>query len=1109
MDAGGRLTYVRLQAPARQSAAATLASPAFRAQWPDLDFRAQRPWTDPLGQTHTRLQVLHDGHRIEFAGLILHEKGGKVLSFNGALPCATQLSGRKQISLQDARELALTHVAARRYKWQSPADEAALQAQTGRVSASYFPTGELVYVPIGADFEQGAYRIAYRFDIYALEPLSRDWVYVDAETGGVLARHNRLHSYDVQGLALTGYNGNVPIIADRFATNSYRLHESGRGGGIQTLNCNQQQNFQNVTDFIDGNNVWSSFNPASDRYALDCHFGMEMTYDYFSQVHGWNSIDNQGLPLFGYMHYGSNYGNAHWDGGQMLIGDGDGIHTSSPLSPLEVVAHELSHGLTQFSANLAYMGQAGALNESISDIFGTVVEARVHPGSWSWRIGTACTVGQVGIRDMRDPNMFQHPSMVGGMYYHSANDVHINSAIPNKWFQLLVEGDTAVNELGQAYTVTGIGMDKAADIVFRLLTVYLTPSSNFNLARQGSVDAAEDLFGHCSTERVAVENAWYAVGVGGAASLLPHADFAASHLRSCELPATFSFFNRSLGADSLWWDFGDGQGSALENPPHAYQQAGTYDLSLIVVGCDGTQDTLLRPQYVTVDSSGPCDHVMQVIGMDTLRDCGSRILDPGGHGNYPVPSNTHLVLSAPPGHRISLHFNGFDTWQGDNLRIFDGPSSSYPLLAAMQGDGLPYSSNTPTIQSSGSYLMLSFYAVSVGQPSALGYDIDWHCISPLSPPTAQIVVSPEDTCYGIFTFSNNSNFGVSTFLWDFGDGVTSTLPSPTHQYTAPGAYTVTLTVCNSYGCDTLVSPQLIQTALLGSFCPDKMPLSGSAVLDHCHGVLLDPGGLGNYQNLRNTTTVLEPGQADSIWLDFSAFDLESGHDYLEVSQWNGTWLLVGSYTGTALPNGGHLSIPGEKVKLNFRSDLAGVAPGFQVEWTAFGAASGPAALPVIPVTAAVGMPVTFSQSSQGAVDWQWDFGDGSGSALYAPTHTYPSAGVYPVRLTVRDADHCYDVAAQNLYVGLVGSKDPVAPMLHIWPNPNDGRLQWQLTGHTTEPLQVEVCNSLGQVIYALESVAVSGLAQSLELRPLPAGLYFLRVSTENWTQVQKFVVEGR
>lgn len=1106
-DSGGRPYFVRLDPTAAPDARALLQSAAFQQHWGELAFAPGKPQTDALGQTHTRYTASYQGHPIAYACLILHAQGGRVIGFNTALPQPTQLTGSAAIPLEAARAAALAHVGARRYKWESPADEAALRAHSGNLSASYFPTAQLMYVPVGDAFEQGAYRLAYRFDIYALEPLSRDWVDIDAETGQPIARRSRLHSYDVQGVGFTAYNGNVNLIADRTAPTSYRLREAGRGGGIQTLNCNYLPNFQNVTDFTDGNNVWSSFNPPLDRYALDCHFGMEMTYDYFSQVHGWNSIDNQGLPLVGYMHYGSNYGNAHWDGNQMLIGDGDGGMTNSPLSPLEIVAHELSHGLTQYSANLAYFGQAGALNESISDIFGTVIEARVHPSTWSWRIGTQCTPGGVGVRDMADPHLFQDPSVFGGTHYSTTNNVHVNSAIGNKWFQLLVDGDTAVNELGQAYAVARIGMDKAAAITFRMLTVYLPPSGNFALARTYASAAATDLYGHCSTERIAVENAWQAVGIGPAAAFIPSAAFTFTPSYSCQMPTAVQFTDQSIGGDSLIWHFGDGAVGIGIDPGHLYQQAGSFDVSLVAVGCNGDRDTALVLQAVTLDTSAPCAFPMLIAGTDTVDVCGAHLLDPGGYGDYPVPSSGKRLLIAPQGNRIVLHFNSFDLRQGDQLRIYDGSSSAAPQLVVLQGNGQPFSTNSPPIISTGNALFLQLFAYGTANPPAAGYDIAAQCLSNLSPPTAQIVVTPVDTCQGVFGFASGNNINVSSVLWDFGDGVTSTLTSTTHQYSAPGNYTITLIVCGGGSCDTMVSPGLVSTAILSSFCPKTMPLTGGQMVEECHGVLLDPGGIGNYPNLRNSNFFLNPQGADSIVLTFTAFDLEAGSDYLDIYQRIGSNMaLLGSFTGSSLPQGGRITLVSDYANLLFRSDAAGVAAGFRMEWRAYGATNGPAAVIIAPLTTNPGTPVSFGQASSGAVAWHWDFGDGDTSDLYTPTHTYAQVGVYPVRLTLHSADHCYDVSAQNIYVGMVGQPDPSSSALEVWPNPSTGWLEVAARLPGTEPAHIEVRNALGQLIHAETCAPADEVRRRLDLRAVAEGMYFVRVESGGAVAVRKVVI---
>ena len=258
-----------------------------------------------------------------------------------------------------------------------------------------------------------------------------------------------------------------------------------------------------------------------DQTGVNVHWGAEATYDYYLNDHGRNSFDNAGGTIYSYAHADVNYNNAFWDGTRMTYGDGDGVNFT-PLVCLDVVGHEITHGVTQNSANLIYWGESGALNESFSDIFGNEVEFMREGvpgvGTGSWRMGEDITPSGSGIRNMQNPNEFNNADTYLGTYWVTTGSgdnggVHYNSGVQNFWFYLLCEGGSGTNDHGNAYNVSTIGFTKAAAIAYRNLTVYLTPSSNYYAARVGAINSAIDLYGPGSTEVQAVMDAWYAVGV--------------------------------------------------------------------------------------------------------------------------------------------------------------------------------------------------------------------------------------------------------------------------------------------------------------------------------------------------------------------------------------------------------------------------------------------------------------------------------------------------------------------------------------------------------------------------------------------------------------------
>jgi hypothetical protein len=181
---------------------------------------------------------------------------------------------------------------------------------------------------------------------------------------------------------------------------------------------------------------------------------------------------------------------------------------------LDICAHEIGHGICQSTANIVYYGESGAINESLSDIWAACVEYWAAPNKQRWQIGE--DLGSF-FRSMSNPNLRGQPDTYGGGAYWTGiyANVHVNSGIMNHWFYLLSDGGNGTNDLGNSYSVTGIGIDKAAKIVYRAETAYMTANTDFAAARTHTITAALNLYGATSAEVIAVTNAWHAVGVGG------------------------------------------------------------------------------------------------------------------------------------------------------------------------------------------------------------------------------------------------------------------------------------------------------------------------------------------------------------------------------------------------------------------------------------------------------------------------------------------------------------------------------------------------------------------------------------------------------------------
>lgn len=481
------------------------------------DLKLLKKVNDDYGFVHYRYQQTHNGIDVFGAQYLIHEKEGRVVSSNGSLVKNIQANLTIGITDESAVQKAIHYIGANEYMWQNEAEEQLLRKMKKDDQATYYPKAELVYFDQFLTKEGINYKPAYKIEVYAKTPLSKQDVFVDAQTGKVLHAINKIHTTEVTGSANTKYSGTQSIQTDSTGVNSYRLREYARGGGIETYNMQQGTNYGAAVDFTDTDNIWNNFNAQQDEAATDAHWAAEMTYDYFFTLHGRDSYDNAGATLLSYVHYDANFSNAFWDGLRMSYGDGDGS-TYTSLTSLDVGGHEIAHGVTEYAANLVYQNESGALNESFSDIFGTAIEFYADPGNADWFIGEDFDVNGTGFRSMDDPNSKGDPdTYLGTNWEFTAIDnggVHTNSGVQNYWFYLLSVGGSGTNDNNYSYSVNALGIDTAAAIAYRNLTVYLTQSSEYWDARVGAIQSAEDLYGPCSNAVIETSKAWAAVGVG-------------------------------------------------------------------------------------------------------------------------------------------------------------------------------------------------------------------------------------------------------------------------------------------------------------------------------------------------------------------------------------------------------------------------------------------------------------------------------------------------------------------------------------------------------------------------------------------------------------------
>lgn len=756
----------------------------------DYGYRFINEHTDSHRVRHQRFQQTWKGIPMEGTMFLVHSEGGKVNTINGDVFDKLNLNTTPSISEKSGLDATLSYINASEYaweKWQNTQNPTLKQW-------SNKPKAELCLVPLNGNFNKPEWKLAYKYDIYALKPLLRKWVYIDAHNGEVVWEHTQLHSADTPGTAVTRYSGTQNIVTDSH-NGGFRLREAGRSG-VETYNMNQDTDYANAVDFTDGDNNWNNTNNM-DEAATDAHWAAEMVYDYYYNEQNRNSIDDNGMKFISYIHYDVGYFNAFWNGQFATFGDGN----ANPLTTLDICAHEFTHGVTGNSAGLIYQNESGALNEAFSDIFGTTIEFYARPSNADWLI--AGDFGQMNyMRSMSNPKVKNNPDTYQGIYWYVGTGdnggVHNNSGVLNKWFYLLTVGANGTNDLGNNYNVTGIGIEKAAGIAYKTLNDYLTPSSEYIDTRFYSLVATMDLYGACSPELEAVTNAWYGVGIGVPYTPIVNAFFQTAQQQFCS-PQAVTFYNFSANADVFFWDFGDGSSSNSASPVinHSYNANGSYTVTLIAASACGN-DTIALDNYIQIGPQYPCVVTMSENNA-TQTNCTGILYDNGGPNQYYSADFDEKIVIAPSNaYKIDLSFTTFRLASTDSLFIYKGNNQNAPLIgkySILMLQNTTLSINSPSV---------TIRLRSDGMAEDSGFVCTWTCYQITGAPVADFTTlnHSSTSCNGLIYFKDLSQQATSGWNWNFGDGATSTLQNPIHEYTQNGTYTVTLNVSNPMGTDT-------------------------------------------------------------------------------------------------------------------------------------------------------------------------------------------------------------------------------------------------------------------------------------------------------------------
>ncbi|HMK16831.1 MAG TPA: M4 family metallopeptidase [Chitinophagaceae bacterium] len=549
--------------------------------------------------------------------------------------------------------------------------------------------------------------LAYKIEVNAKNLLLHGLYYIDALSGRQIGFSSFICNFtgneippNAAGTTQTLYSGSQPFITDAI-TNGFRLRENRNNVNILTLNANFMEDREDIattaTDFLDNDNNWLSSEHPNDVQAQDVHWATEKVLDYFRIQHNRNSLDNNGIQARSFVHVNiaTDLGivpmdNAYYYGNPFISASthsmyyGDGAIIGNPWVSLDVVGHEMGHGVDEYTSQLIRnsLNESAALGEALSDIWGATIEHWAAPTKQTWLIGEEIMRnGFSCVRSLRSPKTEgyrtgfategNYPDTYRYTFYdNTGNDAHRNATVVGHWYYILVMGLSGTNDLGNAFSVNGIGFEKAASIVYKTQTEFLNVNANFGVMRFSTIEAARALYGDNSCEVKEVTNAWYAVGIGTAFSIsLPQANLSISGAQSFCSSIGLTLNNVPCGLTATW----------------SASPAGIVNFSC--QNCNQVTVTKVASGNVTITATITSNNTSQSVSSSVIHageyTSGDYTLSGNNGSMYWCPNQTMTFSIAGPN---SSNFNynwtipsGFTTVSSGNTYIvIRAPSSTYP-----------------------------------------------------------------------------------------------------------------------------------------------------------------------------------------------------------------------------------------------------------------------------------------------------------------------------------------------------------------------------------------------------------------------------------------------
>jgi Zn-dependent metalloprotease len=500
-------------------------------------FTVRNAHTDATGETHAHFQQHYHGVPVFGGAVITHTSAqGEQRPITDSLVRNVAINVTPNLTVSEALATAHGH----------------LRPTGGYASA---PSATLVIFPVKAqaakaglarqsnaeDFEDQLVKYVLAYHVHTSlrnEGETKDTDYlIDAHTGAILKTWDDLHTTAATGSGVSQFSGTVSLNTNLNGS-TYELKDTVRSMNITTYNLNHATSGTG-TLYTDADNAWgnganytgsttSTTSATGQTAAVDAHYGIGITFDFYKNLFNRNGIDGNGKATYSRVHYSTSYDNAFWDDSCFCMTYGDGSSFKSLEAP-DVAGHEMSHGVCANTANLTYSGEPGGLNEANSDMFGNMVELYARNGfsmpatvantDACWTVGEQ--LASTPLRYMYKPSLDGSSpnawsSSTGGL------DVHYSSGPANRMFFFLSQGasSSSTSNYYSSYApsgFTGIGPEKAIRIWYKALTTYMTASTNYAAARTASLNAATALYGSTGAEYAAVQNAFGAINVGALA----------------------------------------------------------------------------------------------------------------------------------------------------------------------------------------------------------------------------------------------------------------------------------------------------------------------------------------------------------------------------------------------------------------------------------------------------------------------------------------------------------------------------------------------------------------------------------------------------------------